>query len=138
MDSRVGERATSRGQGSGMPRRDDARWARFLVGVVFTILSLRCHAAPVVESPSVLRTDQYEGLLAETVTIDGQGGDVIHAYYARPLTPGPHPAVVLCHHFPGWDEWYKEQTRRFAYHGYLAICPDLYCRLGHGDVDDVA
>jgi carboxymethylenebutenolidase len=86
----------------------------------------------------VLTTDQYEGLLAETVTIDGQGGDLIHAYSARPLTAGPHPAVVLFHHFPGWDEWYKEQTRRFAHHGYLAICPDLYCRLGHGAVDDVA
>jgi carboxymethylenebutenolidase len=53
----------------------------------------------------------------------------------------PHPSLPdaqLCHHFPGWDEWYKEQTRRFAHHGYLAICPDLYCRLGHGDLDDVA
>ena len=83
-------------------------------------------------------TDRYEGLLAETVSIRGHRGDEIHAYFAKPLTEEPQAAVVLFHHFPGWDEWYKEQTRRFAYHGYLAICPDLYCRLGHGEVDDVA
>src|SRR5581483_10639872 len=83
------------------------------------------------------RTDQYEGMIAEVVTIAGHGGDQIHAYLAKPLGGGSHPGVVLMHHYPGWDEWYKEQTRRFAYHGYLAICPDLYCRMGHGEVDDM-
>jgi carboxymethylenebutenolidase len=84
------------------------------------------------------RTDEYEGMTAETVTITGSGGDEIHAYLARPSGPGPFPGIVLLHHFPGWDEWYKEATRRFAYHGYAAVCPDLYCRLGHGEPDDVA
>jgi carboxymethylenebutenolidase len=83
-------------------------------------------------------TDQFEGLLAETVLLSGADGQEVHAYFAKPLTPGPHPGIVLFHHFPGWDEWYKEQTRRFAHHGYLAICPDLFCRFGHGAVDDVA
>ena len=39
---------------------------------------------------------------------------------------------------PGWDDWYKEATRTFAHHGYLAIAPDLYCRAGHGAPDEVA
>jgi carboxymethylenebutenolidase len=84
------------------------------------------------------RIDEYEGMTAETVTVTGFGGDAIHAYLARPNGAGPYPGIVLLHHFPGWDEWYKEAARRFAYHGYEAICPDLYCRLGHGEPDDVA
>ena len=82
-------------------------------------------------------TDQYEGMLSETISVRGAGGDLIHAYFARPLGPGPFPGVVLFHHMPGWDEWYKEATRRFAHHGYAAICPDLYCRAGHAAPDDV-
>ena len=84
------------------------------------------------------RTDAYEGMIAETVTVAGAGGAPIHAYYARPTGPGPHPGVVLVHHMPGWDEWYKEATRKFAYHGYRAVAPDLYCRAGHGQPEDVA
>jgi len=84
------------------------------------------------------RTDVYEGMLAETVSIPGHKGDVINAYFARPVGPGPFPGVVLVHHAPGWDEWYKEATRKFAHHGYVAICPNLYCRVGHGTPEDVA
>jgi carboxymethylenebutenolidase len=83
-------------------------------------------------------TDRYEGLLAETITVPGHGGDRIHAYSARPLGPGPFPGVVLFHHRPGWDEWYRHATRLFAHHGYVAVCPDLYCRVGHGEPDDIA
>src|ERR1700722_9592134 len=80
----------------------------------------------------------YEGMLAETVMMRGYKGDVINAYFARPLGPGPFPGMVLIHHVPGWDEWYREATRRFAYHGYLAISPNLYYRSGHGSPEDVA
>src|SRR5947207_551609 len=83
-------------------------------------------------------TNMYEGMLAETVTIQGFKGDLINAYFARPLGTGPFPGMVLIHHAPGWDEWYKEATRKFAHHGYAAICPDLYCRIGHGTPEDVA
>ena len=83
-------------------------------------------------------TDQYEGMLAETVNIQGANGDVINAYYARPLGPGPFPGVVLIHHLPGWDELYREFTRRMAHHGYLSISPNLYARDGHGTPEDVA
>ena len=83
-------------------------------------------------------TDMYEGMLAETVTIQGHGGDTINAYYARPLGTGPFPGVVVTHHLPGWDEWYREMTRKLAHHGYAAISPDLYHREGHGTADDVA
>ncbi|MCB9162381.1 MAG: dienelactone hydrolase family protein [Caldilineaceae bacterium] len=83
-------------------------------------------------------TDQYEGMIAETVTITGANGDEIYAYLARPLGPGPFPGMVLAHHMPGWDEWYREATRKFAHHGYATISPDLYHRVGHGTPEDVA
>jgi hypothetical protein len=38
---------------------------------------------------------------------------------------------------PGWDEFYFEVAERLARHGYEVICPDLYCRFGHGLPDDV-
>jgi len=80
----------------------------------------------------------YEGMLAETIAMPGDGGTLINAYLARPLGPGPFPAVVLVPHLPGWDEWYREATRRFAHHGYVALCPNLYFRVGHGTPEDVA
>lgn len=80
----------------------------------------------------------YEGMLAETVTVRGHNGDEIEAYMARPLGPGPFPCVVVIHHAPGWDEWCKEVTRKFAHHGYVAIDPNLYCRAGTGSPDDLA
>ena len=57
------------------------------------------------------QTDMYEGMIAETVMMAGAGGDLINAYYARPLGAGPFPTMVLVHHAPGWDEWYREATR---------------------------
>jgi carboxymethylenebutenolidase len=80
----------------------------------------------------------YEGMLAETVTVRGANGDTINAYFARPLGGGPFPGMVVVHHVPGWDEWYREATRRFAHHGYAALCPNLYSRDGHGTPEDVA
>jgi carboxymethylenebutenolidase len=80
----------------------------------------------------------YEALLAETVAITGWNGESINAYFARPLGSGPYPGLVLVHHMPGWDEWYKETTLRFARHGYAAISPNLYLRFGHATPEDVA
>src|SRR5919202_218792 len=83
-------------------------------------------------------TDAPRGISAGGITYAAGNGDQIHAYIARPEGNGPFPGVVLVHHLPGWDELYQEFTRRFANHGYLAICPDLYCREGHGTPDDIA
>ncbi len=83
-------------------------------------------------------TDQYEGMLAETVVLPGYHADLVNAYFARPLGPGPFPGMVLVHHLPGWDEFHRETTRRFAANGYVTICPNLYVREGHGTPDDVA
>ncbi len=84
------------------------------------------------------KTDANDGMIAETVMLKGYQGDSINAYQARPQGAGPFPGVVLIHHAPGWDEFYRETTRRFAQHGYIAICPNLYARFGQGSADDMA
>ncbi|HKB31262.1 MAG TPA: dienelactone hydrolase family protein [Streptosporangiaceae bacterium] len=81
---------------------------------------------------------QYDAMMAETVAIAGHGGDQIEAYLARPLSEGPRGGVVVIHHMPGFDEPTKEITRKFAYHGYNAICPNLYSREARGASPDDA
>jgi len=83
-------------------------------------------------------TDKYQGMLAETITIPGHNGELINAYMARPLGPGPYPGMVIVHHMPGWDAWYFEATRLYASMGYIALAPNLYFRNGHGMPEDVA
>jgi carboxymethylenebutenolidase len=83
------------------------------------------------------QTDMYEGMIAETTIITGAHGELVNAYVARPLGPGPFPSMVVIHHAPGWDEWYREATRKFAHHGYISISPNLYFRVGHGTPEDV-
>ncbi len=83
-------------------------------------------------------TDGRAGVRAGITTYTGGNGDEIHAYVARPEHDGPVPGIVVVHHMPGWDEFYQEFAERLARHGYEVICPDLYCRFGHGTPDDVA
>jgi carboxymethylenebutenolidase len=84
------------------------------------------------------RTDAPEGISSEVITYPGGNGDQIHAYVTRPTGAGPRPGIVAVHHMPGWDEFFREFSDRLARHGYTVICPDLYCRYGHGTPDDIA
>jgi carboxymethylenebutenolidase len=83
-------------------------------------------------------TNMYEGMLAETVSIAGADGAYLSAYLARPLGPGSHPGLVLVHHRLGWDEWYRWAAREFAYHGFVAVLPNLYSREGQGPPEAIA
>jgi carboxymethylenebutenolidase len=80
----------------------------------------------------------YEGMIAETVALVGHGDRQIEAYAARPIGQISVPSMVILHHMPGWDEWSKEVVRKFAHHGYAAIAPHLFSRLGPGAWDDLA
>jgi len=82
-------------------------------------------------------TEQYQGLLAETITINGYGENTIHTYMSRPMGQGPFPGIVLISHALGWTTFHKEMAHRFAYYGYIAMVPDIWCRVGHGEVEDV-
>jgi carboxymethylenebutenolidase len=80
-----------------------------------------------------------DAMQAETVRFTGHNGDELEGYLAQPLDGGPYGGVVVIHHMPGYDEATKEITRRFAAHGYLALCPNLYSREGFGvSPDDAA
>ncbi|MCL2478176.1 MAG: dienelactone hydrolase family protein [Treponema sp.] len=85
-----------------------------------------------------LQTDAYEGMLAETVTMQGYSGDRIHAYFSRPLGKGPYPGIILIPHMPGWDEINREIACRFTRHGYSVLCPNIYERFGHGNPADIS
>lgn len=54
------------------------------------------------------------------------GSETIAGYLAAPESPGKHPAVVVLHEDWGLTAWVKEQTRRLAAQGYLALALDLY------------
>ncbi len=80
----------------------------------------------------------YEGMIAETVTVTGDCGDQIEAYFARPTGSGPHPGVLVVHHMPGWDQGCKEITRKIAAQGYAAIMPNLHHRMGPGTATEMS
>ena len=85
-----------------------------------------------------IKTDVYEGMIAETVSIPGYNNERVNAYMARPIGTGPYPGVIVIPHMPGWDELNREIVRRFAHHGYNAICPNIYQRFGHGLAGEVS
>jgi carboxymethylenebutenolidase len=74
----------------------------------------------------------YEAMMAETANVYGHREDLIEAYLARPMGSGPYPGVVIIHHRPGWDEATREIARKFAYHGYVALSPNLFSREDKG------
>jgi carboxymethylenebutenolidase len=54
------------------------------------------------------------------------GGEEIKGYLAVPEGKGPFPAVVVIQEWWGLNDWIKENARRFAAKGYVALAPDLY------------
>ncbi len=79
-----------------------------------------------------------DAMRAETISMLGAGGDEIEAYLAQPIDQTAIGGVVVIHHMPGYDEETKEITRKFAAHGYLALCPNLYSREAPGASPDDA
>ncbi|TML93801.1 MAG: dienelactone hydrolase family protein [Actinobacteria bacterium] len=80
-----------------------------------------------------------DGIVAETITMTGNGGDEIEAYLAHPLDGDDRPGVVVLHHMPGYDRATKEIVRTFAVYGYVALMPNLFHRYAPGaKADDAA
>ena len=53
------------------------------------------------------------------------------SFVACPDGPGPYPGIIFYMDAPGIREELRNMTRRIARHGYFAILPDMYYRLGH-------
>ena len=73
-----------------------------------------------------------DGMVAETISLTGHGGDEIEAYFARPLDGAAQPSVVVLHHMPGYDRASKEIVRTFAAYGYATLMPNLHHRYAPG------
>ena len=54
------------------------------------------------------------------------GADAIKGYLAVPEAPGKYPALVVIHEDWGLTGWIKDQTRKLAEEGYVALAVDLY------------
>jgi carboxymethylenebutenolidase len=63
----------------------------------------------------------------KTVTVQFKSGDEsVSAYLALPDSAGAYPALVVIHEWWGLNDWVKEQARKFAEQGYVALALDLY------------
>jgi carboxymethylenebutenolidase len=120
-----------------MPCDADVRYGDFLSSgrtslVNSTICMVHRKGVPMYE------TNMYEGMLAESVSVQGANGDHVPAYLARPLGPGRYPGIVLIHHLSGFDDWYRWVAQEFATRGFVTIAPNLYGREGPGTLEAVA
>lgn len=62
---------------------------------------------------------------AMEVTIKS-GDEEIKGFLAVPEGKGPFPAIVVIQEWWGLNDWIKDNARRFAAKGYVALAPDLY------------
>lgn len=54
------------------------------------------------------------------------GDEEIKGFLAMPEGDGPFPAVVVIQEWWGLNDWIKENAKRLAAKGYVALAPDLY------------
>jgi carboxymethylenebutenolidase len=65
------------------------------------------------------------GVKASDVTLKS-GDEEIKAFLAEPDGPGPFPGIVVIQEWWGLNDWIKENAKRLAAQGYVALAPDLY------------
>ncbi|MBZ5514780.1 MAG: dienelactone hydrolase family protein [Acidobacteriia bacterium] len=66
-----------------------------------------------------------DAVKTETVSFPS-GDETATGYLALPAAAGRHPALVVIQEWWGLNDWIKEQARKFAEQGYVALAPDLY------------
>ncbi len=63
----------------------------------------------------------------KTQMVQYQSGDeTVSGYMAFPEGKGPFPAIILIHEWWGLNDWIKENAKKFADKGYIALAIDLY------------
>lgn len=70
-----------------------------------------------------------EAIRTEAVTFPSNG-EAIRGHLARPVAPGPHPAVVVIQEIWGLNDHIRDVAERFAREGYVGLAPDMYSREG--------
>ncbi len=54
------------------------------------------------------------------------GDEEVKGFVAEPAGKGPFPAVVVIQEWWGLNDWIKDNAKRLAEKGYVALAPDLY------------
>lgn len=54
------------------------------------------------------------------------GDETVSGFLAFPEGKGPFPAIIVIHEWWGLNDWVKENAKKFADKGYLALAIDLY------------
>ena len=80
---------------------------RISFGIALVVLASSLNASPMVRFKSAV--GEAQGYLA-----------------APAKNNGKHPAVIVIQEWWGLNDWVKEQTKRFADQGYVALAVDLY------------
>ena len=63
----------------------------------------------------------------KTETVSYKSGDeTVSGFLALPEGTGKHPALVVIHEWWGLNDQIKDETRKFAAQGYVALAVDLY------------
>jgi len=74
---------------------------------------------------TVIVTVRADAPKTETVSFPN-GTGTVSGFLATPAAPGRYPALVVIHEWWGLTDWVKEQTRKLAEQGYIALAVDLY------------
>jgi len=63
----------------------------------------------------------------KTQTVEYKSGDeTVSGFIAFPEGKGPFPAIIVIHEWWGLNDWVKENAKKFADKGYIALAIDLY------------
>lgn len=65
------------------------------------------------------------GVKTSEITIKS-GDEEIKAFLAEPEGKGPFPGIVVIQEWWGLNDWIKDNAKRLAGKGYVALAPDLY------------
>jgi len=109
--------------GSDISRRELLKRA-----VVVTRLTTGFALAVEPVAAQTIHTDSA-GLIESAAQIPTQDGN-IPGYFARPDREGTFPTIIVVHEIFGVHEHIKDVCRRFAKHGYTAVAPELFARVG--------
>jgi carboxymethylenebutenolidase len=71
---------------------------------------------------ATLAANSFSGRMVEYRS----GHGMVRGFLAVPRSGGTHPAIVVIHEWWGLVPWVKQQTKRLAGQGYVALAVDLY------------
>jgi len=81
-------------------------------------------------------TEQYDDVLAETVTVTAPDGYAGPALLYRPANAGPHPGVAIGMEATGINHFIRDVAATLAHLGFVTIVPDYYRGIGPADTEN--